>query len=90
MPKVKLVFPSILACSGDKVREIEASTIRDVVEYLCSLRPDIKSRIISHDGEINRFLNFYVNGVNAYFIKGVETELKDGDEVSVIPALGGG
>ncbi|MEN2974235.1 MAG: MoaD/ThiS family protein [Candidatus Caldarchaeales archaeon] len=87
---MRLVLPSIIAGGGDKVREIEASTLKDIVEYLCNLKPEVRDRIISPDGELNRSFNFYVNGVNAYFIKGVDTELKDGDEVSVIPALGGG
>ncbi len=69
---------------------LEASTLRDVIEYLCKIKPELRDRIISPNGELNRFFNFYVNGVNAYFINGADTLLKDGDEVSVIPALGGG
>ncbi|MCS7126133.1 MAG: MoaD/ThiS family protein [Aigarchaeota archaeon] len=90
MPKVRLVLPSILAGGGDRVREINASILKDIIDYICDLKPEIRDRLISPDGELNRSFNFYVNGVNAYFLKGIETELKDGDEVSVIPALGGG
>jgi len=90
LPRVKLVLPSVLAEGSERVKELEASTLKDIIEYLCRIRPGLKDRIISPEGELNRFFNFYVNGVNAYLLDGVRTLLKDGDEVSVIPALGGG
>lgn len=90
MPRVKLVLPSVLAEGRDRVRELEASTLRDIVDYLCRMKPELKDRIVSPDGELNRFFNFYVNGVNAYLLNGVKTLLKDGDEISIIPAIGGG
>lgn len=90
LPRVKLVLPSVLAEDKIRVRELEASTLGDVIEHLCTTRPELRDRIVSPSGELNRFFNFYVNGVNAYFLNGVNTVLKDGDEVSVIPALGGG
>lgn len=90
MARVRLILPSILAGGGERVREIEASTIKDVVDYVCSMRPGLRDRIVSPEGEINRYFNVYVNGVNVHFTGGLSTELKDGDEVSIIPALGGG
>lgn len=79
-----------MAEGKDRTRELEASTLGEVIEYLCEIKPELRERIISLNGELNRFFNFYVNGVNAYFLDGANTSLRDGDEVSVIPALGGG
>ncbi|RMH65339.1 MAG: MoaD/ThiS family protein, partial [Cyanobacteria bacterium J003] len=47
-------------------------------------------RLCDENGQLRRFVNFYVNNEDIRFLNGIETPLKDGDEVSIIPAIAGG
>jgi sulfur-carrier protein len=57
---------------------------------LNSAHPGIKDRLCDETGELRRFVNIYVNEEDIRFLKGKETSLKDGDEVSIVPAIAGG
>jgi molybdopterin synthase sulfur carrier subunit len=52
--------------------------------------PGLKDRLCDDKGELRRFVNIYVNEEDIRFLKGKETSLKDGDEVSIVPAIAGG
>jgi molybdopterin synthase sulfur carrier subunit len=52
--------------------------------------PGLKERICDESGEIRRFVNIYVNGEDVRFLQGLATDLKAGDEVSIVPAVAGG
>lgn len=71
-----------LDCSGNTVAELI-----DSMETSC---PGIKSRLCDENGKPRRFLNFYVNSEDIRFLEGTDTSLKDGDEVSIVPAVAGG
>lgn len=72
--------------------EIKASgaNIRELINNLEKDFPGIKERIYDESGKIRRFINIYVNEEDVRFLQGEETLLKDGDEVSIIPAIAGG
>ncbi len=69
-------------CSGTSVAELLES-----LEQNC---PGIKARLCDEQGQLRRFVNFYVNSEDIRFLDGVNTSLSDGDEVSIIPAIAGG
>ncbi|MBE9057338.1 MoaD/ThiS family protein [Sphaerospermopsis sp. LEGE 08334] len=71
-----------LACSG--------STIAELIDSLEEACPGIKSVICDEAGKPRRFLNFYVNSEDIRFLDNTATPLKDGDEVSIVPAVAGG
>ncbi|MBW4616283.1 MAG: MoaD/ThiS family protein [Desmonostoc vinosum HA7617-LM4] len=71
-----------LECSGNTIAELF-----DSLEKLC---PGIKGRLCDEAGKPRRFLNLYVNSEDIRFLEGTETPLKDGDEVSIVPAVAGG
>ncbi|MBR8838210.1 MAG: MoaD/ThiS family protein [Stigonema ocellatum SAG 48.90 = DSM 106950] len=71
-----------LQCSGSSIAEL-----LDSLETTC---PGIKSRLCDEAGEPRRFLNLYVNSEDIRFLDGTKTPLKDGDEVSIVPAVAGG
>ena len=52
--------------------------------------PGIKERLCDESGELRRFINIYVNGEDIRFLSGLQTPVKDGDEVSIVPAVAGG
>ena len=61
-----------------------------MIDTLNSAHPGIKDRLCDDTGELRRFVNIYVNEEDIRFLKGKETSLKDGDEVSIVPAIAGG
>ncbi|TAF11325.1 MAG: MoaD/ThiS family protein [Nostocales cyanobacterium] len=71
-----------LECSGNNISELF-----DSLEQAC---PGIKDRICDEQGKPRRFLNLYVNSEDIRFLQHTETPLKDGDEVSIVPAVAGG
>jgi sulfur-carrier protein len=70
--------------------DCKAGNIGELIEALESNYNGIKSRICDEEGKPRRFLNLYVNSEDIRFLDGVNTELKDGDEVSIVPAVAGG
>jgi molybdopterin converting factor small subunit len=72
------------------VLELQASTIKELIEALEEACPGIKARICDDQGELRRFLNLYVNSEDIRFLEGIQTPLQDKDEVSIVPAVAGG
>jgi len=68
----------------------EARDIRELIENLEKNFPGIKSRLCDEKGGLRRFINIYVNEEDIRFLDLDKTLLKDGDEVSIIPAIAGG
>ncbi len=70
--------------------KVSSANIRELIEDLEKRFPGIKERICDETGKIRRFINIYVNEEDVRFLQQEETPLKDGDEVSIIPAIAGG
>ncbi len=68
----------------------EATNVTELLVALEGSCPGLKARLCDDQGTLRRFVNFYVNNEDIRFLQGVETPLKDGDEVSIIPAIAGG
>ena len=76
---------------GDKAEvQAEGETLRDVVNNLAAQNDEIKTRLLDDSGELRRFVNVYVNEEDVRFLQKLDTPLKDGDEVSIVPAIAGG
>ncbi len=69
---------------------VEGSDVRDIIHNLEARFPGIQARLCDESGTLRRFVNIYVNEEDIRFLKGEATPLKDGDEVSIIPAIAGG
>ena len=65
-------------------------TLEACIAHLESAYPGIKERVMDESGQLRRFVNIYVNGDDVRFIEGLASPLKDGDEVSIVPAVAGG
>ena len=89
---VKVLVPTVLQkfTNAQAVLECSGSNISELFDYLEVSYPAIKGRLRKPEGEPLRFLNFYVNSEDIRFLEGTETTLKDGDEVSIVPAVAGG
>ena len=86
---VKIPVPLQRLTNGKEEVEGEAGTIISLVNNLDQKYPGLAERI-SEDGKLRRFVNIYVNEEDVRFMKNEETEVKDGDEVSIVPAIAGG
>lgn len=75
---------------GESDVEIDAKSVREVLDVLNNKFPGIKGRICDEHGEIRRFVNIFVNEENVMQEKGINTEVRDGDEVYVLPSIAGG
>lgn len=73
----------------DKVPS-EGEHLREVIGFLEEQFPGFEDRLCDEKGELRNFVNVYVNGEDVRFLQGLATELKDGDEISVVPAVAGG
>ena len=90
MIKVRIPTPLRPLTKGQGEVETTASSVLEMIETLNNAHPGIKDRLCDETGELRRFVNIYVNEEDIRFLKGKETSLKDGDEVSIIPAIAGG
>ena len=68
----------------------EGSNIKELIDNLEQDFPGLKDRICDEKGNVRRFINIYVNEEDVRFLQQDQTSLKDGDEVSIIPAIAGG
>jgi sulfur-carrier protein len=85
MPRVR----APLTQNKETVR-VTGKTIGEIVENLEEQYPGLKERSCDEHGELRRFVNSYLNDEDIRFAKGKETPVKDGDEISIIPAIAGG
>ena len=76
---------------GDKAEvSVEASDLRGAINQLADGSDEMKTRLLDDNGELRRFVNVYVNEEDVRFLQKLDTPLKDGDEVSIVPAIAGG
>lgn len=68
----------------------DGGSVSECIDSLEASYPGLKERLCDEAGEIRRFVNIYVNGEDVRFLQGLATPLKDGDEVSIVPAVAGG
>lgn len=73
----------------DKV-DVEGETLSAVLAELETRFPGIRERVVDESGTLRHFVNVYVNGEDVQFLQGLETAIKTGDEVSIVPAVAGG
>jgi molybdopterin synthase sulfur carrier subunit len=89
---VSVRVPTILRPYTKGVSEVsvEGATLSEVLESLDTSFPGIKGRVLDESGELRRFVNVYVDNDDVRFAEGLQTSIKDGGQVSIIPAVAGG
>ena len=92
MANITFTIPSVLnAGSGEKKTDIEVNTLSDAFAKISeTMGDDFKRRVLNEDGTPRSLINIYINGKNAKFSAGLDTQLSDGDEVYILPAVAGG
>lgn len=74
---------------GQRAVQVEAHTVGELLERLDHMYPGFKSSVLDN-GQLHRFVNIFLNDEDIRFLQQLETPLKDGDVVSILPALAGG
>jgi sulfur-carrier protein len=90
---VSTVFiPTVLRpnVGGAKRLDLDGETIRGVVDALVERHPALKAQLLTDDGDLNRFVNVYVNGQDVRYLQGLDTPVAASDEVRLLPAMAGG
>jgi molybdopterin synthase sulfur carrier subunit len=92
MPTVKVLIPTPLRkFTGDQdTVTVDAASIGAMLGGLDAAHPGLGKPLIDDKGAPRRFVNLFLNGEDIRFLQGTETPLKDGDEVSIVPAIAGG
>ncbi|MCW2989383.1 MAG: MoaD/ThiS family protein [Solirubrobacterales bacterium] len=85
-------IPPVLRPKTGGQTEVEASgeTVGEVLRSLISEHPDTKAQLFGEDGDLNRYVNVYLNDEDVRVLNGLDTAVKDGDTVVILPAMAGG
>ena len=89
---VDVRLPTVLRsqASGQSTVTVEGSTIGDVLRGLVAEYPGMEGQLLNEDGSLHKFVNVYVNDDDVRYLSSLDTPVKEGDEVSLLPAVAGG
>jgi molybdopterin synthase sulfur carrier subunit len=88
--QVRIPTPLRKLTGEQDVIKAKGKTVGEVIHWLTETYPGLKERLRDEQGELRRFINIYVNDEDIRFIQNLETPLKEGDQLSIIPAIAGG
>jgi molybdopterin converting factor small subunit len=85
-------IPAVLRpnVGGVKTLDVDGDSIRGLVEGLIERHPALKGQLLTDEGDLNRFVNVYVNGQDVRYLAGLDTPVAPADEVRLLPAMAGG
>ena len=85
-------IPQVLrsAVGGVKQIDLEGGTVRELVDALVARHPSLRDQLLTPEGDLNRFVNVYVNGQDVRYLQGLDTAVEARDEVRLLPAMAGG
>ena len=90
MIQVRVPTPLRKFTGGAEAVDAEGATVSALVADLDQRYPGIRDRLCDESGQVRRFVNIFVNGEDIRFLQHLDTALKDGDELSIVPAIAGG
>ena len=89
---LKVLIPTPLRkfTTGAEIVEVEAATIKDVLDRLEERHPGIRASLCDETGALKRFINIYLDGEDVRFLDNLSTDVRDGSEIAIVPAISGG
>ncbi len=78
------------ASGGEAETELDGATVQEVLDGLFERFEELRARIADDDGSLRRFVNVYLAGEDIRFLDGLQTPVKDGAELTILPAVAGG
>jgi molybdopterin synthase sulfur carrier subunit len=90
MPNVRIPTPLRPLTKGAEQVAVSGRNVGEVIAALETSYPGIKARICDDKGQVRRFVNIFANDEDIRFLQNLDTPVKDGDEISIVPAIAGG
>ena len=87
---VRIPTPLRKHTDGNETVEIDGSTAGEVLQNLAETHPALREKIFTDDGDVRRFVNVFANDRDIRFQEKLDTEVEEGDQVSIVPAIAGG
>jgi molybdopterin synthase sulfur carrier subunit len=89
---LKIIIPTALRPLTENAAavEVEASTVKEALDQLCSRFDGLGRRLFKEGGQLNRFVNVYINDEDIRYLADLDTPVKSGDSLSIVPAIAGG
>jgi sulfur-carrier protein len=90
VPTIKI--PPVLRSSTGGQKEVlaEGDNVHEILRQLAQEHPATEAQLFGEGGELNRYVNVYLNDEDVRVLDGLETEVKDGDTLVILPAMAGG
>jgi molybdopterin synthase sulfur carrier subunit len=88
--KVRIPTPLRSLTNGSEEVSVEGGSIKEIIDNLEAKHNGFKERLCDENGQIRRFINIYLNDEDIRFKDNQETEVSDGDQISIVPAIAGG
>jgi molybdopterin synthase sulfur carrier subunit len=87
---VKIPTQLRAAAGGEAETSVDGATVQEVLNGLFERHEELRARISDADGTLRRFVNVYLAGEDIRFLDGLSTPVKDGAELTILPAVAGG
>lgn len=87
---VRIPSPLRNYTNGADVVQADGASVGEILNGLKAKAAGIETRLFKAPGQLNRFVNVYLNDEDIRFLKNLETPVKPGDEISIVPAIAGG
>ena len=88
--QVRIPTPLRKLTNNEELIQVKAGSVGETFADLQARFPGIQERLLDDTGAVRKFVNVYVNEEDIRFLQNLETKVKDGDEISIIPAIAGG
>ncbi len=88
--RVRVPTPLRKFTAGSEEVSAAGESVRAVIEDLERSHPGMRERLLDDKGELRRFVNIYLNGDDIRFLDQLNSRVKDGDDISIVPAIAGG
>jgi sulfur-carrier protein len=83
--------PQLRSVTGGQGSEsVDGATVGEVMDALYQRHGELRERVAGDDGELRRFVNVYLDGEDVRFLEGLKTQVPDGAELQILPAVAGG
>jgi len=90
MATVRIPTPLRKLTGGLEEVQVQGATVGALLQSLEQAHPGIRERIFDDKGQVRRFVNIFANEEDIRFLQNLDTPVKDGDEISIVPAIAGG
>ena len=90
MAQIKIPTPLRSLTNDEDTVAVSAPNLKELIAQMENSYPGIAERLLDENNELRRFVNIFINGEDVRFLDGLDSPVRDADEVSIVPAVAGG